>query len=71
MILSNCKWGNSMKNDNKKAKNTKENVQNIKIDNEELEKALKETITIEKEFKEGKRLGYNNAKEMLYSIIND
>ena len=61
-----------MKNDNiNNSDNVKENVENIKIDNEDLEEALKETITVEKEYKEGKRLGYNNAKEMLYSIIND
>ena len=38
---------------------------------EELEDSLKETIEIEKEFKSGKRKGYNNANEMLRSIIDD
>ncbi len=37
----------------------------------DLEEALKETITIEKEYKEGKRKGYNNANEMLRSILDD
>ena len=39
--------------------------------NNELEKALEETIQIEKEYKEGKRKGYKNAKEMMESIISD
>ena len=38
---------------------------------DELEDALKETITIENEYKEGKRTGYNNPNEMLRSIIDD
>lgn len=37
----------------------------------ELESALKESVIIEKEFKEGKRKGYNNANEMMESILND
>ncbi len=37
----------------------------------ELDEALKETITIEKEHKSGKRKGYDNANEMLRSIIDD
>ena len=39
--------------------------------NDKLEDALKETITIENEFKTGKRKGYNNANEMLRSILDD
>lgn len=38
---------------------------------DELENALKESVVIEKEYKEGKRKGYNNANEMLRSILND
>ena len=38
---------------------------------DDLEEALKETITIENEFKTGKRKGYNNANEMLRSILDD
>ena len=38
---------------------------------DDLEKALKESIMIENEYKEGKRKGYNNANEMLRSILND
>ena len=37
----------------------------------ELDEALKETITIEKEHKSGKRKGYDSANEMLRSIIDD
>ncbi len=37
----------------------------------ELENALKETISIEKEYKEDKRKGYNNANEMMRSILDD
>lgn len=37
----------------------------------ELENALKESVVIENEYKEGKRKGYNNANEMLRSIIDD
>lgn len=36
-----------------------------------LESALKECEVIENEYKEGKRKGYNNANEMLNSILND
>ena len=36
-----------------------------------LENALKESAVIEKEYKEGKRNGYNNANEMMRSILND
>ncbi len=39
--------------------------------NDELENALKETITIENEYKAGTRKGYNNADEMLRSILDD
>lgn len=39
--------------------------------NDELEEALKETKTIEQEYKKGKRKGYKNAKEMLGSILDD
>ena len=38
---------------------------------DELETALKEGQIIEQEYKEGKRKGYNNAKEMVRSILND
>ena len=38
---------------------------------DELENALKESVIIENEYKEGKRKGYNNANEMLRSILND
>lgn len=38
---------------------------------DELENALKESAVIEKEYKEGKRTGYNNANEMIRSILND
>ncbi len=41
------------------------------IYNDELETALKEGQIIEQEYKEGKRKGYNNAKEMVRSILND
>lgn len=37
----------------------------------DLENALKESTVIEKEYKEGKRNGYNNANEMMMSILND
>ena len=37
----------------------------------ELENALKESTVIEKQYKEGKRNGYNNANEMMSSILND
>ena len=43
----------------------------IPLYNDELENALKETITIENEYKTGKRKGYNNANEMLRSILDD
>ncbi len=39
--------------------------------NDELEEALKETITIENEYKTGKRKGYNNVNEMLESILDE
>lgn len=38
---------------------------------DELENALKESVIIENEYKEGKRKGYNNANEMLRSILDD
>ena len=38
---------------------------------DELENALKESVTIEKEYKDGKRKGYNNVDEMIRSILND
>ena len=38
---------------------------------DELENALKESILIENEYKEGKRKGYNSANEMLRSILED
>jgi DNA-damage-inducible protein J len=38
---------------------------------DELENALKESAIIENEYKEGKRKGYNNANEMLRSILDD
>ena len=38
---------------------------------DELENALKESVTIENEYKTGKRKGYNNANEMMRSILND
>ena len=38
---------------------------------DELENALKESAIIENEYKEGKRKGYNNANEMIRSILND
>lgn len=38
---------------------------------DKLEEALKESLIIEKEYKEGKRKGYNNANEMLRSILDD
>ena len=47
--------------------NTKENPKPSK----ELLEALKEGEQIEKEIREGKRKGYNNANEMLKSIIED
>lgn len=37
----------------------------------ELEDSLRESVLIEKEYKEGKRTGYSNANEMLRSIIDD
>jgi len=43
----------------------------IPIYSNELEDALKETITIENEYKEGTRKGYKNANEMLRSILDD
>ena len=39
--------------------------------NSDLEEALRETINIEEEFKDGKRDGYKNANDMLRSIIDD
>ena len=36
-----------------------------------LENALKESTIMEKEYKDGKRNGYNNANEMMSSILND
>ena len=38
--------------------------------NGKLEQDLKESIIIEKEYKEGKRTGYNNVNEMIKSILN-
>ena len=38
---------------------------------DELENALKESVIIENEYKTGKRKGYNNANEMMRSILND
>ena len=38
---------------------------------DELENALKESVIIEKEYKEGKRKGYNNVNEMMRSILDD
>ncbi len=38
---------------------------------EELENALQESNIIEKEYKEGKRDGYNNVNEMMRSILDD
>lgn len=38
---------------------------------DELENALKESVIIEQEYKEGKRKGYNNANEMMRSILDD
>ena len=37
----------------------------------DLENALKESIIMEKGYKDGKRNGYNNANEMMSSILND
>ena len=37
---------------------------------DKLENALKESIIIENEYKKGIRKGYNNAKEMLKSILD-
>ena len=37
----------------------------------DLENALKESIIMEKGSKDGKRNGYNNANEMMSSILND
>ena len=37
----------------------------------DLENALKESKIMEKEYKDGKRNGYNNANEMMSSILND
>lgn len=37
----------------------------------DLENALKESIIMEKEYKDGKRNGYNNTNEMMSSILND
>lgn len=37
----------------------------------DLENALKESIIMEKEYKDGKRNGYNNTNEMMRSILND
>ena len=41
------------------------------LNNDELESALKESVIIEKEYKEGKRKGFNNANEMLKNILDD
>ena len=43
----------------------------IPVYSDELENALKESVIIENEYKEGKRKGYNNANEMMRSILND
>ncbi len=43
----------------------------LPVVSDELENALKESIAIEKEYKEGKRKGYDNANEMLKSILDD
>ncbi len=43
----------------------------IPTSNNELETALKESSIIEKEYKTGKRKGYNNVDEMMRSIIDD
>ena len=37
----------------------------------DLENALKESTIMEKEYKDEKRNGYNNANEMMMSILND
>ena len=41
------------------------------VNKDELENALKESIIIEKDYKEGKRKGYDNASAMLESIVDD
>lgn len=43
----------------------------IPLYSDELENALKEGSIIENEYKEGKRKGYNNANDMMSSILND
>jgi len=43
----------------------------IPLYSDELENALKESVIIENEYKEGKRKGYNNANEMMRAILND
>lgn len=43
----------------------------LPITNEDLESALKETQLIEEEYIQGKREGYDNAEDMLKSIIDD
>lgn len=42
-----------------------------KILSDKLEEALKEANVIENEYKAGTRKGYNNANEMLRSILDD
>lgn len=37
----------------------------------ELENALKESVIKEKEYKEGKRKGYYNVKEMIKSLVDN
>ena len=43
----------------------------LPVFNDELEDALKETVEIEKEYKSGKRKGYNNVSEMMRSILDE
>lgn len=48
----------------------KQDSKDKKIYCDKLENALKESIIIENEYKKGIRKGYNNAKEMLKSILD-
>ena len=43
----------------------------IPITHDDMDEALKESFIMEEEYKDGKRTGYNNAKEMLDAALDD
>lgn len=55
----------------KEVKTLKQVIKRKRVPSKKLENALKESESIEKEYKEGKRKGYKNVNEMMKSILND